>query len=138
MPIVDELNLFRQVGWRSFEVYPYGPIAVVYLVSVFAVLVFKPDAIHRKWAFRLSVASFALFLGLPCLADLEAIILAFEQGGAHSFKVLEKRLEAGPFVDLLVQALLVVAVLSLLRALARPTKKAPDSGQSGPTNRAGG
>jgi hypothetical protein len=121
-------------GRRMFDAYPFAALAVVYLVAVLAVMAFKPEAIRRPWAFRLSLTCFALFLILPWVSDLESIIAGFTygSGGMSWAKMNTTREEARPFIDFGAEGLLIVAILAGLRALAdRPKKSAAGGAASG-------
>jgi hypothetical protein len=120
-----ELDLSRLLTERTFQAYPFGPVAAVYLAAVFAARVFRPEAVRRRWLFRLSVGCFALALLLPCASDLEAILQAMSSHPLNEARLLQVRLEARPFIDLLAQVLLVLAVLTGLAALGRPADAGP-------------
>ncbi len=49
-----------------------GWVSVAFLVSLFAVLAFRPERIHRQWLFRVACGLLALSIALPPLVTFGA------------------------------------------------------------------
>jgi hypothetical protein len=121
---LSDLDTLRVLSTRNFDAYLFGPLAVVYLAGMLLALIFRPERITRKLQFRLSLACFALFLLVPCVDDLEMLILAMSTPEQLQAKVAGKRLEGRPFIDLIEQVLLTGAILCGIGSFGRP--RSPD------------
>ena len=118
-------NVFQNLFGRTFNSLSEVWLAVAYVVSMFAVLIFRPQQVVKPALFRGSYCAFALYLVLPALADGILRLTSFGQQQTGMGRMAAQPSWTNTLVDVAVsivaKCLLAASICYGLSSLMRST-----------------